>query len=80
MNEHDWRYTDDRMKLRGQCLNVLLQKYGSINLDLDSPYTTKDIYECVDTWISQGNKRTDGIIAYFNAYFNQDYVRRTRHI
>ena len=77
MTSDDWSYSEERMKLRGSCLSVLLQKYGGINLDLNSPYTTKDIYECVDTWISQGNKRTDGIVAYFNAYFNSDYVRRT---
>ena len=74
---NDWRYSDERLNLRGQCLNVLLQKYGGINLNDDSPYTTKDIYECVDVWVSQGNKRTDGIVAYFNAYFNRNYVRRS---
>ena len=32
MNE-DWRYTDDRLKLRGQCLKVLLNKYGSDRIE-----------------------------------------------
>jgi hypothetical protein len=77
MTNDDWRYSDERLDLRGQCLSILLQKYGGIDLDLESPYMCKDIYECVDTWVSQGNKRTDGIVAYFNAYFNQDYVRRS---
>lgn len=70
MNE-DWRYTDDRLKLRGQCLKVLLNKYGSDRIE-EQDYSTKNIYECADTWISQGNKTTSGIIAYFNAYFKKE--------
>ena len=67
----DWRYSEQRMKLRGSCLSILLNKYGSARIDEQS-YSTKDIYECVDTWISQGNKRTDGITAYFKAYFGSN--------
>ncbi len=66
----DWRYTEERLKLREQCLKILLNKYGGVRLE-EATYSTKDIYECADTWISQGNKKTDGISAYFNAYFNR---------
>ncbi len=66
----DWRYTEERLKLREQCLKILLNKYGGVRLEKVT-YSTKDIYECADTWISQGNKKTDGISAYFNAYFNR---------
>jgi len=66
----DWRYTEDRMKLRAGCLNILLNKYGGVRIE-EAPYSTQDIYECVDTWISQGNKTSHGISAYFNAYFNR---------
>jgi len=48
----DWRYTEDRMKLRAGCLNILLNKYGGVRIE-EAPYSTQDIYECVDTWISQ---------------------------
>jgi hypothetical protein len=65
----DWRYSDERLELRGQCLKVLLNKYGGNRIDQEA-YSTQDIYECVDTWISQGNKLSTGIVAYFNAYFN----------
>jgi len=68
MNE-DWRYSDDRLELRGQCIKVLLNKYGSARIE-EQPYSTQDIYECADTWVSQGNKTTSGLVAYFNAYYN----------
>ena len=32
-------------------------------------YSTQDIYECADEWVSQGNQISHGIVAYFNAYF-----------
>ena len=71
MTNDDWRYTEERMKLREQCLKVLLNKYGGARIELAS-YSTQDIYECVDTWISQGNQLSNGIVAYFNAYFNYE--------
>ena len=52
MTSDDWRYTEERMKLREQCLKVLLNRYGGIRID-QAAYSTQDIYECVDTWISQ---------------------------
>ena len=71
MTNDDWRYTEERMKLREQCLKVLLNKYGGARIELAS-CSTQDIYECVDTWISQGNQLSNGIVAYFNAYFNYE--------
>jgi hypothetical protein len=65
---NDWRYTPERMKLREECLNILMLKYGSVRVDQVS-YSTQDIYECADEWISQGNQISHGIVAYFNAYF-----------
>ena len=74
MMNNDWRYDDDRLKLRGQCLLILLNKYGGDRIE-EASYSTQDIYECADTWISQGNKTSNGIAAYFNAYFNKGYPR-----
>lgn len=74
MMNDDWRYSDDRLELRGRCLEILLSKYGSARIDAKS-YSTQDIYECADTWISQGNKTTHGITAYFNAYFNKQFTK-----
>jgi hypothetical protein len=49
----------------------LLNKYGSARIE-EQNYFTKDIYECADTWVSQGNKTSSGIVAYFEAYFKGD--------
>ena len=67
-SEQDWRYDDDRLKLRSQCIHVLLNRFGTVDIN-EVFYNTKDIYECADTWVSQGNASTSGLVAYFNAYF-----------
>ena len=71
MTNSDWRYSDDRLKNREECLSILLNKYGSVRIE-DQNYFTKDIYECVDTWVSQGNRTSSGIVAYFETYFKGD--------
>ena len=42
---NDWRYTPERMKLREECLRILMLKYGGAQID-EAPYSTQDIYEC----------------------------------
>ena len=64
---NDWLYSDDRMKLREQCLLVLLKKYGG---ELIPHNTNESIYECAHDWISQGHKTTSGIVKYYEAYYN----------
>lgn len=74
MND-DWRYSDDRMNIRTQALNILLNKYGSVLCSDGSPrYSNKSIYECVHDWVSQGNLRTDGIVKYYEAYYKDANV------
>ena len=68
LGNDDWRYNEDRLKLRAQCINVLLNRFGSVNIH-EVSYGTQNIYECADTWVSQGNASTSGLVAYFNAYF-----------
>ena len=68
MMNSDWRYSDDKLKLRGECLQILLAKFSSLEIN-DVPYSTQNIYECAHDWVSQGNKISDGIVAYFNAYY-----------
>ena len=69
MNE-DWRYSDQKMKLRQEVYKILLKRFGS---DLDKEgkpmYNMKSITECAHDWVSQGNMRSDGIVAYFKAYY-----------
>lgn len=67
----DWRYSDDRMNVRAQGLNILLKKFGSeICADGSPRYSNQSIYECVHDWVSQGNVRLDGIVAYYKAYYD----------
>ena len=69
MNE-DWRYSDDRMKLREQVLNLLLTRFGSLlNENGDPQYTNQSMYECAHDWVSQGNVGTSGLIKYYKAYY-----------
>ena len=64
-SNQDWRYDEERLKLRGQCIRVLLAKLGTVKID-DSSYSTQNIYECVDTWVSQGNASTSGLVSFIS--------------
>ena len=66
----DWRYSDDRMKLRGQVLNLLLTRFGGLLDENGEPqYTNQSIYECAHDWVSQGNVGTSGLVKYYKAYY-----------
>ena len=62
--------TDEELKLRANCLKILLSKYGDID-PLKDKYSSKDIYECADEWVSKGHKISAGITDYFHAYFSK---------
>jgi len=62
--------TEEELKLRANCLKILLSKYGDIDPVKDK-YSSKDIYECADEWISKGHKISAGITDYFHAYFSK---------
>ena len=62
--------TEEELKLRANCLKILLSKYGDID-PLKDKYSSKDIYECADEWISKGHKISAGITDYFHAYFGK---------
>jgi len=68
--DNDWRYSDERMKLRDQALRVLLSKFGSELTENGEPkYSNQSIYECVHDWVSQGNVSTSGLVKYYQAYY-----------
>ena len=70
MTDEDWRYSDDRMLLRQQVLNILLTKFGKdLNPDGSSKYSNQSMYECAHDWVSQGNSTTFGIVKYYQAYY-----------
>jgi hypothetical protein len=67
--EEDWRYSPDRMELRGKVLQILLSKYGHQMQGTIPKYSSQKIFECAHDWVSQGNNTTFGITKYFEAYY-----------
>tara|TARA_Y100001938_G_scaffold150343_1_gene240825 strand:- start:2399 stop:2602 length:204 start_codon:yes stop_codon:yes gene_type:complete len=61
----DWRYTEENMKLRQMGLTILLRKFGK------EDYPNLSMYECMDEWIEKGNKKCDGLVSYYKAYYNK---------
>ena len=64
------RYSEKNLKLRAECLNILLKNYGNINIS-EATYSTQDIYECAEEWCSK-QSTTSGLVAYFKAYYVQN--------
>lgn len=69
MSIEDWRYSDERLEVRNQCLKVLLSKFGGPMEGCQPKYSSKSIYECAHDWVSQGNVSTAGIVKYYEAYY-----------
>ena len=70
MSTDDWRYNEDKLKVREQALTILLKKYGSeLNSTRESKYKSQSIYECAHDWVSQGNVNCNGIVKYYEAYY-----------
>ena len=66
----DWRYSEDLLDTRSKVYALLLQRFGSeIKPDGTPVHSQKSIVECCHDWVSQGNVRTDGIVAYYQAYY-----------
>ena len=69
MSIGDWRYSDQKMKVREQALKVLLAKFGDALEEGSPKYSNQSIYECAHDWVSQGNMHTAGIVKYYEAYY-----------
>ena len=66
----DWRYSDEKMFVRESVLKILLHRFGSeLKEDGSSTNTNESIYQCAHDWVSQGNMRPDGVVAYYKAYY-----------
>lgn len=65
----DWRYSEERMKVREQVLKILLTKFGGQMDGVVPKYSTQSMYECAHDWVSQGNIHTFGVVKYFEAYY-----------
>ena len=66
----DWRYSEERLELRGDALKTLLSNFGA---PLDSRgrplYSMESMVECAHDWVSQGHPTPSGIVAYYQAYY-----------
>ena len=64
MDTHtDLTYSDEQLKLREDCLKILLNKFGG------SCDSQSKIYNCADEWISKGHKISNGLVAYYKTYY-----------
>ena len=66
MNE-DWRYTEERMKLRQEVF-LTLKKYNTLK-------NVRLLYEFCHDWVSQGNQSTVGCEQSFLQYREQVRVK-----
>ena len=67
----DWLYSDERLKLRSNCLNTLLLTFGwELNAAGLPKYNMESLHNCVHDWVSQGNPSSIGI----NDYFIKNYT------
>ena len=64
-DDNNWLYTDERLALREQCLKILLHAFPSDSTSSNN----QALYECAHDWVSQGNRTTAGITAYYRAYY-----------
>ena len=69
-------YSDHKLKLRQQCLSILLKKY---EVTTESKYSLRDIYECTEEWTHK-YKTSNGIIDYFKAYFSNGNQKISKEI
>ena len=69
MTKEDWRYSDERMKVRESALKILITKFGHQMENGVPKYSSQSIYECAHDWVSQGNNTTFGIVKYYEAYY-----------
>jgi S-adenosylmethionine:diacylglycerol 3-amino-3-carboxypropyl transferase len=69
MTLDDWRYSNEKLKVRDQALKILLSKFGHQMEGVLPKYSNQSIYECAHDWVSQGNMHTAGIVKYYEAYY-----------
>ena len=53
------KYSEEQLKLRQQCLSILLKKY---EITTESKYSLRDIYECAEEWTHK-YKTSNGVVA-----------------
>ena len=56
--------TEEQVKLRAQAYKILYSRFP------DSP-KDGNIYKCIDEWLLKGQVTTNGIVQYYDAYYNK---------
>ena len=64
-NSLDDEITEEQFKLRQDSLRLLMANFGQSN-------PAQSIYECAHEWVSRGNVNSNGVIAYFKAYYGNE--------
>ena len=70
------KYSEEQLKLREQCLSILLKKY---EITTESKYSLRDIYECTEEWTLK-YKTSNGIVDYFKAYFSNGSQKISKEV
>ena len=62
----DWLYTEERLRLRSDCLGMLLHNFGwELTEDNLPKHSMETLQGCAHDWVSQGNPSVDGLKEYF---------------
>ena len=59
------KYSEEQLKLRQQCLSILLKRY---EITTESKYSLRDIYECAEEWTHK-YKTSNGVVDYLKHTF-----------
>ena len=70
------KYSEEQLKLREQCLSILLKKY---EITSEAKYSLRDLYECAEEWTHK-YKTSNGIVDYFKAYFSHGNQKISKEI
>ncbi len=61
-----WLHSDERLKLRGECLLALLKAFGGeLNEDGSPTHENRDLYSAAHDYISHGNFEPAGVVKFY---------------
>ena len=66
----DWRYSEEKLELRQHVYTILLNKFGGLAKENGEPvFSMESIQNCCHDWVSQGHVNSNGIVKYYEAYY-----------
>ena len=69
MSIDDWRYSDQKMKVREQALKVLLSKFGGQMEGVRPKYSVNQSMSVLKTGCLKATCTLAGIVKYYEAYY-----------